>query len=78
MVETSAGSQPGNHREHAPNSNGTDDFCEAVEHDCSVNGSEIGSWGGMDSDEGREEDNEGERRGDKEINPGSPAKRKKR
>lgn len=43
-----------------------------------MNGSEIGSWGGMDSDEGREEDNEGERRGDEEINPGNRAKRKKK
>ena len=35
-----------------------------------MNGSEIGSWGGMDIDEGREEDNEEERRGYKDINRG--------
>lgn len=63
MAETSAGSERGIDRERARNSNRTDELSEAVECDCSVNGSEIGSWGGIDIDEGREQDNEEERRG---------------
>ena len=33
-----------------------EDNIAAVEHDSSVNGSDIGSWAGMDYDEGREEE----------------------
>ena len=36
-----------------------EDNIAAVEHGCSVNGSDIGSWAGMDYDEGREEEFEG-------------------
>lgn len=32
---------------------------EAVEHDCSVNGSVEGRWSEMDCSEGRDEENEG-------------------
>lgn len=77
MAEAPVGSERGIVQQYARNSNRADGFSEAVEHDCSVNGSEIGFWEGMDVGEGREEDNEGDWRGFKDINQGNQVKRKK-
>lgn len=61
METTSARREQGNSNgQNAENSNRVkDDFLVAVEHDCSVNGSEIGSWADLDFDEGRVEEYEG-------------------
>ena len=61
MAATSAGRERGKtNRQTAGNSNRDEEnFLDTVEHDCSVNGSEVGCWADMDYCDDRDEEKEG-------------------
>lgn len=54
---------------------GGNTFCEAVEHKCSVNGSEVGSETEMEWNDERDEENEGKMGRMMHINQGKGSKR---
>lgn len=80
MAATSAGRDRGNsNRLKAGNSkNIGNTVLGAVEHDCFVNGSDVGRWAEMDYSEGKDEENEGKLKGEFSKKKDSQVKGNKR
>lgn len=59
MVATSARRRSKSYQNAGNSNRGRNNLVLAVGHDCSMNGSEVGSWAAMECYEGSEEENEG-------------------